>query len=488
MSWRDNLLDASFRGIPFKVSSVTSSFGRRSFLHQYANREKPYFQDLGKDAQEFQVEAYIIQNSENSFDYFGERDALINALEKKGSGVLVHPFLGIKKVGLLGKATLTESFEQGGMATFSMTFVEAGTRAIPDFLKSWISNVDNIVNAGVEAAGDLFLKIYNTTASFMDTVSGAASSLIGIANSAMGSVEGIATKSISQTISNINLFKNTAVNAVDSAVGLFNAFKNTAASFCIIGGMGDRIASELSSTIGSTVLGGVNTGTKQSDTNADSISITSNLSGGEQGQYSGVTKGEILTLDGETIPNILGRSIIKSLLNSVGDFDPSLFGVIPVSQESNFALLIDTMRFCFLSYLARIIIRTEFFSKQEALEYLEMFKTSVDDFQISLGAQAAGGTFEAGIGSSTDQVNNKEIYDSIEIIRNSLIENFLEKIEGIAKSIEYEVLSENENLLVLSYSKYKDITRYDEIFKRNKNKISHPGFLPGGETLEILSE
>jgi len=41
--------------------------------------------------------------------------------------------------------------------------------------------------------------------------------------------------------------------------------------------------------------------------------------------------------------------------------------------------------------------------------------------------------------------------------------------------------------LVLAYSKYNDLGREKEIINRNRSLVSHPGFLPGGKTLEILS-
>ncbi|EKC3892200.1 DNA circularization N-terminal domain-containing protein, partial [Escherichia coli] len=37
-TWRDNLYDASFRGVPFSVESDEGSFGRRVQVHEYPNR------------------------------------------------------------------------------------------------------------------------------------------------------------------------------------------------------------------------------------------------------------------------------------------------------------------------------------------------------------------------------------------------------------------------------------------------------------------
>lgn len=125
-SWRDNLKDASFRDIPFKVLSHTAEGGRRTFLHQFPFNDEPYLEDFGKEPGAYRIEAYIVQSTDNAFDYFPLRDLLKEALEQYGPGTLIHPFLGTLRVGVQGKYQLKESFAEGGVARFTVTFVEAG--------------------------------------------------------------------------------------------------------------------------------------------------------------------------------------------------------------------------------------------------------------------------------------------------------------------------------------------------------------------------
>lgn len=40
--WREKLLEASFRGVPFKVEEESAGTGRRVETHEYPNRDKPY--------------------------------------------------------------------------------------------------------------------------------------------------------------------------------------------------------------------------------------------------------------------------------------------------------------------------------------------------------------------------------------------------------------------------------------------------------------
>jgi prophage DNA circulation protein len=130
-NWRDDLQDASFRGVPFKVSTSSAEGGRRTQLHQFPFNDEPYLEDFGREAGTYRVEAYIVQSSANGFRHFQDRDALIAALEYEGPGTLIHPFLGKKSVGVSGKYKLDESFAEGGMAKFTITFVDAGKKQQP---------------------------------------------------------------------------------------------------------------------------------------------------------------------------------------------------------------------------------------------------------------------------------------------------------------------------------------------------------------------
>ncbi|SCU73561.1 Mu-like prophage FluMu DNA circulation protein [Cupriavidus necator] len=126
MSWRDELRPASFRGVAFETRGHELGGGRRLARHEYPQRDEPYLEDMGKKAREYKVQAFVIGP-----DYRTARDALLEALEQPGSGELVHPFFGRRSV-VAGEFGLKESTEEGGMATFSLVFTEAGKLAEPD--------------------------------------------------------------------------------------------------------------------------------------------------------------------------------------------------------------------------------------------------------------------------------------------------------------------------------------------------------------------
>jgi prophage DNA circulation protein len=125
MSWREGLIDASFRGIYFEVEATKSKFGRRTTRHEYPKRDTPAIEDLGRATRELQMTAFIIGD-----DYMARRDELIEAAEEPGKGVLAHPFIGELDV-YCEAFELSETTADGGMATIAFSFVEAGELSLP---------------------------------------------------------------------------------------------------------------------------------------------------------------------------------------------------------------------------------------------------------------------------------------------------------------------------------------------------------------------
>jgi len=126
VSWRDRLRPASFRGVVFSVETIESEFGRRQVTHQAALVDVPSAEDLGRAADSFQVEGFLVGE-----DYDLQRDLLIKAIrDTAGPGRLVHPYQGEKSVIASGFRVREESKEQR-MCRFTVTFGEAGELSQP---------------------------------------------------------------------------------------------------------------------------------------------------------------------------------------------------------------------------------------------------------------------------------------------------------------------------------------------------------------------
>lgn len=126
MSWRDRLRPASFRGVPFSVVVVESEFGRRQVTHQAALVDVPSAEDLGRAADSFQVEGFIVGE-----DYDQARDRLIVAIrDTAGPGRLVHPYQGEKSV-IASGFRIREDVAEQRMCRFTVTFGEDGELSQP---------------------------------------------------------------------------------------------------------------------------------------------------------------------------------------------------------------------------------------------------------------------------------------------------------------------------------------------------------------------
>ena len=123
MGWREEYQQGSFRGAAFRTESASNRRGRRVASHEFPGRDEPVVEDLGRRAREFQIECHVI-----GADYRTQRDALLDALEADGPGLLVHPWHGRMMVVVLD-AEESESTEEGGMCRFRITFGEAGMAA-----------------------------------------------------------------------------------------------------------------------------------------------------------------------------------------------------------------------------------------------------------------------------------------------------------------------------------------------------------------------
>lgn len=127
MSWRDLLLPAAFRGVPFFYQDTEFEGGRRLANHEFPKRETGYIKDLGKRNRQYNITSYVLDDE----DYFTARDALISALEEEGSATLDHPYLGPLTVNI-EKFRMHETRAEGAMARFEITAFDAGDNPSPE--------------------------------------------------------------------------------------------------------------------------------------------------------------------------------------------------------------------------------------------------------------------------------------------------------------------------------------------------------------------
>lgn len=156
MAWRDNYRAATFRGVGFFVATADSSHGRRQAVHETAQRDIPFTEDLGRKSREFGITGYLLGK-----EYDIAREELIKACEQAGPGILVHPYRGELTVVCRG-LTVSETSEEGGKCTLSMTFLEAGEASYPSAKVDSVNAISERAGAVTEAGKQSFVADFLT--------------------------------------------------------------------------------------------------------------------------------------------------------------------------------------------------------------------------------------------------------------------------------------------------------------------------------------
>lgn len=451
--WRDNLLPASFRGAEFFFNTHEYEAGRKNIFHEYPYRDEAEVEDQGTASDVFNITGYVLQSFSNQYDYFKDRDKLIDALKDSGSGQLIHRYLGEKNVALQGTFRMSEVFNNGGRATFQMIFKEVKKESAISSIADPISATDQFVADMNDVFADVFTTIMKPLANLQKVSNSVTAGMqAAIANirqlkSIPGTIISTATGILLSTIA-------LADTVLDSPCDLANAVIGGYDSFLFAAGM-------LDDTVNRDILGACSNRVQNSDVadkNSDELS---------QEEGSALT---LAAADSSTFGDELSTITVTS----------------PSSAEdlANQKAVINLIRGMGLGTACRIGVRTEFISQDDANELLTKVTTLMDDYLDYLGEEAGDSTLvDQGITFSND-----EIYQSIKELK-AVFKASMDVIGAdLVKIINYNIGPEVISALTLAYDRYKDIDRDQEIIDRNALLIPNPCFLPNGNIINILSE
>ncbi len=161
MAFFDQLLQASFGGVPFGVLSGEARFGRRQAIHEYPFRDKPWVEDLGRSARRVNVTGFLIENDAiyGGGDVLSQRDSIVAAAESPGTSTLIHPTLGRLDVSLFD-IEIREKWDHGRYFEIRFSFIETGQLILPDInVATGSAVIGSALASDLAAAGDFVLRI-----------------------------------------------------------------------------------------------------------------------------------------------------------------------------------------------------------------------------------------------------------------------------------------------------------------------------------------
>jgi prophage DNA circulation protein len=438
MGWREKYRQASFRGVIFSVKSHSFEGGRRTVTHEFAFRDDPWTEDIGRKARRFPVEAYVF--GEN---YFTRRDRLLAAFEKKGAGDLIHPYLGKKRVNVVD-FSVTEEESEGGIAHFQVTFVEAGRATFPLPGVSEALKLIDDANALIDSANEAVQSTLDLASLPAFAVQSAAGVVEGFADVLAGVRDGLAVAfgpdAITSLASAIQELKDSAVELVQSpfeiADRIGKAFDYLSSVILNSRDRHDAMV-KLAGFGRDAVLPAATTATRARE------------------------RANMLALQGhvQAIAGAYGAKVMVQLLVPQSAAVAAATATVSTSAAAaTAAATAATATTDSTDATARVQV-----SSEEAVALKDQLTAELD---LQIEAAATEG-----------------LYRSLANVRAGLVKLVTSTEIALPNLVRYQPLV-TTNALALAYRFFKDLTREQEIVDRNR--LVHPGFIPGGQVIEVV--
>ncbi|MEN1835487.1 DNA circularization N-terminal domain-containing protein [Pseudomonas lijiangensis] len=437
-TWRDRLMPASFRGIGFFVDTDSVPVGRKGQLHEFPQRDEPYFESLGKESQIYTMEAFLVGD-----DCFERRDRLLEALEAKGAGELVHPWLGRMQV-QVGGCILKHNRTEGGVVRLSLKFY-------PDQPLRFPTSTVNTRRQLVQASDGLLasaLKRYQAVMSVVD----AARINIQALRSTLSGIFAVIQRQFTPFMTIYSDVTSLVHSLVNAPMTLSTMFSSFFASF-----EGDSSSSNSGSSASFNVS--TDSGTSASvSSNSSSVNYRATISDATQ--------------QAESIASI-------NLVNQGGGLDTGSTAQATANLVQD-ALLVKVARVVASMPVATAavpILATPSLEHQVVMP-VDRAQVPVADDVIELRDTLSSAIWEASLKA------DPEHYLVLNTLRQALIRHLNAVAASGVRLVDIKV-AEPLPALVLAYRRFGDATRLTEVVQRNR--VQHPGFLPPG-TLKVAQE
>ncbi|KPW10107.1 DNA circulation [Pseudomonas syringae pv. aceris] len=472
-TWRDSLLPASFRGVGFFIEKAVVPAGRKGQLHEFPQRDEPYFESLGKQSKVHTLTGFIVGP-----DCFEQRDKLLQALEQEGAGELVHPWLGRVQV-QVGECGVTHNLSEGGLVRLDLKFYPANPLKFP---VSTLNTRRQLLGAS-ESLLDSALRRYRSVMATVDAVRINIQALRSALSGVFATIQRQFTPFMT-IYSDVTALVHSLVNAPLTVSTLFSTFF---ASF-------DGDSRRARRANGTSSIGGASNGT-------DAGSGSGNSTGGGSGNGSasgsnGTAASSAAARSGSnggvsSVETVDYRSVISEVTQQA----EAVSGINLVSQSSGLdtgvtaqaaanlvqdALLVKVAKIVASMPVATTVMPLTVVPSldQQVTQALQRVDVPVADDVIELRDTLSSAIWEASLKA------DPEHYLALNTLRQALIRHLNAVAASGVRLVDLKV-SEPLPALVLAYRRFGDASRAQEMVQRNR--LAHPGFVPPG-TLKIAQE
>lgn len=440
--WRFRLQPASFRGVGFHVRSHDAEVGRRNAYHEYPLRDLPYAEDLGRRGRRFRVQALVLGDF-----YISRRDRLLQALEAGGPGQLVHPWLGRLNVAV-ESVRVVESSDAGGGAEFDIEFLETEANQYPSAEKSWASELVDWINTALATAENAFTAVWSVVEEGSQVLD-AAATLVGggaaLLNGAMSTIH--------QTLTVATRWNAVAreIRALDdNALTLIQTPQELATQITgIVTGLGGACDwsngrySPARQQVQSTPAARPATAARRSEEDAEVAALVDT---GQQSLARALQDIQSWPATLDTVPTTTAAREQEA------------------ANQAAFGRLLTQAALCEESRLS--LART--FDSADAAQ------TYRDDLADRLDAAALA-------------AEDDDLFESLTGLRIAVVRELTARAADLARIVSHTP-PDTLPALALAWRLYTDCRLDRDLIRRNRPIIQHPGFVPGGIALEVLSE
>ncbi len=452
MTWRDNIKPGQIGDVPFFTVDAPNEFGIRAVVHEFPLNDEPFVEPLGKKKRAHRITGFLIGD-----DYMDLRDRLAELSESGQPQQLTHYFLGRMTVIILSFDP-NESTRRRGQCDFTLDVIRAGVTAYPTTTEKTEAAVLTAVNDSFEPVVDGFLDSFDL-------------SLSSVLQTHAQQLTDTLDRGLAGMLDKLPVPVGVAVHSALGAGEVLLLSGNPLAA--LLPGVPtaqtliDGVVNVMSGSTG--LLGRVlKVGTKLLRPGAlEELSVSLSVFGGS---YADI--GSLITTDlgftaepTRTPQRVTPLALVKSLSPSVSWPATSATTDIKVQAANNQSALQTAVEQLSVLEQARLSAALDYPTQADAY--------AVRDYLSNRLATLA-------------KTADDGMYSRLLAVRTAVRRDLTARggqLAGVTAFTPRATLP----ALVLSHQLYGNALREAEIIERNP-RLEHPGFVPGGEPIEVLSE